>query len=117
MKLIIEDYKASLILGVYDYEKKSKCNILISLTIDYNPVEASKNDDVSYTIDYDQISERIDSFLNAKNYNLIEKLICDLGEDLLKYFSLINSIEISIEKLGIMEKASKVIIKECFSRV
>ncbi len=116
MKLIIEEYQAKVILGVYPHEKESKCDILISLEIEFDPGDAVKNDDVNYTIDYDNIVKKIDGFLYNKDYNLIEKLISDLGEDLLIYFPLIDQLNISIHKLGIIKKAKKIVVNSRFIR-
>jgi FolB domain-containing protein len=116
MKLIINEYKAQVILGVYAEEKLKKCDILINMEIEYTPQKAISNDDVNATIDYDNLVLFIDKFLINKNYNLIERLIDDLGHELIDNFMLIDRMKLVVTKLGIIPKAREVKIESCYIR-
>ena len=111
MILNIKNYKTSLILGVYDFEKTRKTEILISLKIQFDATRAAKTDNLADTIDYDKIIAIIEETSSKKDYNLIEALIKDLKDNLEQKIKEIEKLSIKIIKTGIIPKAEEVSIE------
>jgi len=103
MKIIIKNYKAKTILGIYPEEKLQAREILISLTICFDGKKAAKSDNISNTIDYDLIGSLIDKLTLNKEYDLIEALVSVIGSKLIKQFSLIDQVIVNIAKPNISE--------------
>lgn len=117
MKIIVKNYKAKTILGIYPEEKLQAREILISLTICFDGKKAAKSDNISNTIDYDLIGSLIDKLTLNKEYDLIEALVSVIGNKLIKQFSLIDKVIVNIAKPNILEKAELVSVEELFKRV
>lgn len=117
MKIIIKNYIAKTILGVYPEEKIKPREILVNLVIYFDGNLAAENDDLNSTIDYDLIGELIDTLTWQKKYDLIETLVVKIGNELLNKFALIKQVKVNIVKPKILNKAESVAVEEIFSRI
>jgi dihydroneopterin aldolase len=111
MKFTIQNYKTSLSLGIYPIEKTIKNNILVTIIFVFDATKASISDDITDTIDYDNICKAIDYSSNLKHYNLIEHYIKELKATILKLDNRIKDINISVKKLSAVPKADFVMIE------
>jgi dihydroneopterin aldolase len=105
MQISIKNYKTKALLGVYPHEKEKLTDIEISLIIDFDGTKAAETDDLRYTIDYDKVVEVIEETLKDKDYNLIERMIIEIQQDLKTNFLIIEDLGISIIKRGVINKA------------
>ena len=117
MKIIITNYKAKTILGIYPEEQLKPRDILISLIITFNGNKAATSDDIVNTIDYDQIGLLIEQLTVAKKYALIEALVSVMGNNLLEKFPLIKQVTVKLAKPQILQQAELVSVEEVFTRV
>jgi dihydroneopterin aldolase len=93
-------------VGIFEREKVAPQSLEISLTFGV-PDAAAQNDDISQTIRYDTVIERIRIELAARHFNLLETL----GEYVIGL--LLNEfgapwVKISIAKIGIMKGVRRV---------
>lgn len=97
MKTInIKNLEINTTIGVYEFEKKIKQRLFISLTLCYDFSKAMLSDNLNYTLDYDKLSQEIKSVLESNSYELIERALGEVEKILVNNYQLTNyKIEIS----------------------
>ena len=92
----IENIKLFGFHGVYDTEIANGQNFYISISYMLS-VDYVKNDNVNDNIDYIRVISTVDNVFNAKRYNLIENLACDIHLSLKDNFNF-NNVKVSVKK-------------------
>ncbi|MDE0519099.1 MAG: dihydroneopterin aldolase, partial [Candidatus Dadabacteria bacterium] len=81
MIIKIENLRLRTIIGVYDWEKENRQDLIINVTIDFDGRKAVESDDIDDTLDYKAINKKIISFVETSDFNLLERVaggICDI---------------------------------------
>ena len=104
--IFIDDMRVDAHVGIFEREKIAPQTLEISLTFGV-PDEAAQDDDISKTIRYDAVIERIRTELAVRHFNLLETL----GEYVIGL--LLNEfgapwVKISVAKIGIMKGVRRV---------
>jgi dihydroneopterin aldolase len=73
-----------------------KYEVDAELCFDYS--EAALNDDITKTIDYGAVYQKIRDALTLKKYFLIEAVAYDIAHDLLRDFPVLESLSIRVRK-------------------
>ncbi|HCP97126.1 MAG TPA: dihydroneopterin aldolase [Pseudoalteromonas sp.] len=85
-KVFISQLHVETIIGVYDFEKKSKQRYFdIEMLSDIKP--AAQNDDINLALDYAKVSERVIEHSTAKPVELLETLVEQLAQIILTEFN------------------------------
>jgi len=95
------------IIGIYDWERKTKQNVVLDIEMSFDIQKAAKTDDIQYTLDYKTVSKRIISFVEASQFFLVEKLISEIANIILTEFN-VPWVRISLNKKGAIRGASDV---------
>ncbi len=74
MIIKIKNLRVQTIIGVYDFEKTIKRNLIINATIETNHEKSLLSDNLNDTIDYDEIVTNIKKVIKDNQFKLIEKL-------------------------------------------
>ncbi len=106
-KIFLEDLEARCIIGIFDWERKTKQKILISFEFPVDIRRAARRDDIRDTIDYKSIAKRVLNFVNESRYYLIETLAEKLAGLILKEFKLAE-IKIRVSKPGAVRGSKNV---------
>ncbi len=80
-KVFIKGLHIQTTIGVYPWEKEIKQTLVINLTMGWNTALAAKNDELTKTLNYAEISIAIEAFANKNPVELLETL----AERLAKY--------------------------------
>lgn len=104
--IFIDDMRVEAHVGIFPRERATAQTLEISLTFGV-PDAAAANDDISDTIRYDEVIERIRSELGARHFNLLETLGEYVISLMLDEFGA-PWVKISIAKLGIMKGVRRV---------
>lgn len=94
MRIHIEDLKFQTIIGILDFERTQKQDLIVNLTIDYE----YKNEFINYA----DVSENIKSYIQKNKFLLLEDALESLSEHLQENFSLIRKLNLKITKPSIM---------------
>ena len=70
----ITDLKLSTIIGINDWERKQKQDILINIRMEYDAAKSVKSDNIKDTIDYKTITKKIIKAVEPSKFLLLEKL-------------------------------------------
>ena len=87
-KIFLNDLKIDTIIGIYDWERHTQQTLTFVLEMDWDIRKAAETDDISNTLDYGAIAQKIVNFVKASDYQLIETLAEDLTQMLLTEFSI-----------------------------
>ena len=73
-KIQITDLNVRTILGINDWERKNRQEILINIIFNYDCKKARQKDDVSEVVDYKSLTKKIISKVENSQFFLLEKL-------------------------------------------
>ncbi len=85
-KIFLNDLKIDTIIGIYDWERQTQQTLSFDLEMDWDICPAAATEDISKTLDYGAIAQRIVTFVKNSEYLLIETLAEELSAMLLEEF-------------------------------
>ena len=71
----IADLKLRAVIGVNEWEKRKRQNIIITAMIEYDATRAVKSDHVRDAMDYKKVKQSIIQLIKKNHYQLLEKLV------------------------------------------
>ena len=77
-KITIKDLKLRTILGIEDWERKTKQDIIINIVIEFDGSKAAESDDLNDTVDYKAMKLRIIKMVEKSDFFLVEKLAAEV---------------------------------------
>ena len=84
MILRIENLRLRTVVGIYEWEKKIKQDIIINVEIEFDGEMAMETDDISHSVDYKELNKEIISTVENNRYNLIERICGDVSEIIMR---------------------------------
>ena len=106
-KVFIKGLHIQTTIGVYSWEKEIKQTLVIDLTMGWNTANAAKNDDLTKTLNYAEISIAIETFANNNTVELLETLAERLAKFLMTEYQ-IPWLKLSIGKPNAVHNAETV---------
>jgi len=70
----ITDLKLRTIIGINDWERTSKQDIIINIKMEFDATKASQSDEIRDTVDYKLLTKKIINRVEESRYFLLEKL-------------------------------------------
>ncbi len=111
MIIKIENLRLRTIIGIYDWEKENRQDLVINVSIDFDGRKAAESDNIEDTLDYKAINKKIISFVETNDFNLLERVaggICDIVfED-----PVVRWASVKVEKPGALRFADSVSVTE-----
>ena len=101
-KIIIKDLEVFYHVGVPDEERGRPQRLLITVEIEHNFSEAAETDDLTKTIDYFAVAQRLLKFGEGRSWKLIEKLANDIATLVIQEFHA-SGVTVEIKKFIIPE--------------
>ena len=101
-QIIIKDLAVSYRVGVPDAERAQPQKLLITLEMNHDFSAAIQKDDITHTVDYALVSQRLLKFGERRSWKLIETLAHDIAETISREFGL-KSVQVEIKKFIIPE--------------
>src|SRR5262245_25493761 len=99
-KITINDLEVFYRVGVPDEERAKPQRLLLTLEIFHDFSSASKTDDLTLTIDYDAVCQRLIKFGDGTSWKLIESLAANIAETLIREFGM-RTISVEVKKFVI----------------
>lgn len=101
-KIIISDLEVFCRVGVPDEERANPQRLLITVEMTRDVRAAAAADDLTKTIDYHAVTQRLLKFGDGRNWKLIEKLAADIAGMVLAEFAS-DSVTVEVRKFIIPE--------------
>ena len=105
--VFIKDFIIEEIIGIHDHEKIKKQKIKFNIVLDVNQSSLPNEKDIKSIVDYEKITNKLESLTNSKKYNFLESLAEDSFKEIFKD-KRINSVTIKIEKPEAIKNAKSV---------
>ena len=74
MIIRIENLRLRTIVGIYDWEKKRRQDLVINVEIRFDGGAAGVSDSIDDTVDYKAINRKIIEFVEKNEFNLLERI-------------------------------------------
>lgn len=100
--ICINDLEVFYRVGVPDDERAKAQRLLLTIEMNLDMTTAAANDDITRTIDYFAVSQRLLKFGEKRAWKLIETLASDIAELILQEFSATN-VAVEVKKFIIPE--------------
>jgi 7,8-dihydroneopterin aldolase/epimerase/oxygenase len=95
------------VIGIYDWERNIKQKIILDIEMSFDIRKAAETDDISHTLDYKAVSDRIVAFVEGSHFFLVETLIEKIADILLNEFN-VQKVRITLNKKGAISRARDV---------
>ena len=105
--VLIKDFSINEIIGIHEHEKINKQKIVFNIVIDVNQNTLPDENNLSSIVDYEKITNKIESLAKNKKYNFLESLAEDSFSEIFED-NRINSVKIKIEKPDAITSAKSV---------
>ncbi len=96
--ITIEKLKVYAYHGVFEEEKKDGQVFYVSARLHLDVRKASRNDDLSKTVNYDSVAHLIDETVRSEKYDLIETVAETVATEILLKFPVIRTVDVKISK-------------------
>ena len=106
-KIFIKDLLLRCIIGINEFERREKQNVLINVILWVDLRDASKTDDMNKAVDYREINKKIIELVENSEFFLIEKLASKIGEVCLQHEGVMK-VSVTVEKPGVLRYARSV---------
>jgi dihydroneopterin aldolase len=113
--IFIEQLAVDAVIGVYDWEREITQRLFIDLDIGFTIRDAAADDDVDQTLDYQAVAERVQEFVAASRYRLIETLAEEIARLLIADFDVLE-VGVRVSKPGALPQAANVGVRVTRSR-
>ena len=105
--VFIKDFIIEEIIGIHEHEKIKKQKIKFNIVLDVSQSSLPDEKDIKSIVDYEKITNKLESLSKSKKYNFLESLAEDSFKEIFED-KRINSVTIKIEKPEAIKNAKSV---------
>ncbi len=98
-RIFLRDLRLACTIGVNDWEREVRQTVKIDLDLDVDLAEAGRKDDLSLTVDYKSVRDRIEALVAESRHFLIEALAERIAEACLAEPG-VQRVRVCVEKPG-----------------
>lgn len=109
-KIIIRELFLRCIIGINDFERDKKQDVLINLVLYADLKQAGVTDQFEDTVDYKKVKLSVIELVENSSYYLLEKLAESIARRCLE-FSKIKKVQVTVDKPGALRYAKSVAIE------
>ena len=108
--ILIRDLKLETVIGTNPDERNRRQQIIINLRLDCDLTQASRSDELSDTVDYFTIEERVTEMVNSSSFKLLERLAGAIA-DLCLENAQVKTVTVEIDKPDALLRPRSVAIR------
>ncbi len=105
--VFIRELRIKTVIGIYDWERKIKQDVVLDLEMAADIAEAAATDKIEDALDYKAVSKRIVSFVQESTYELVETLAEEIAKLIMTEFS-VPWLRLTLNKQGALSMAKDV---------
>ncbi|MEJ2403523.1 MAG: dihydroneopterin aldolase [Candidatus Thiodiazotropha sp.] len=72
--VFIRDLRIDTVIGIYDWEREIRQTVVFDLEMGADIAKAARSDAIEDTLDYKAVSKRLEEFVRASTFQLVETL-------------------------------------------
>lgn len=107
MEIKIENLRLRTVVGIFEWEKEVKQDVVINVDMHIDGDLAVTTDNIEDTVDYKQITKNIINHVEDNSFNLIEKIAGDIANLVMKDNRVRKTI-VKVDKPGALRFADSV---------
>ena len=115
MIIRIENLRLRTIIGIYDWEKKARQDLVINVEIRFDGEAAGASDSMEDTLDYKAMNKKIVDFVEKNDFNLLERVARGI-RDIVFGDPRALAVSVRVEKPGALRFADSVSVTETAER-
>lgn len=105
--IFITDISVETIIGIYDWEREQKQTVSIDLEMATDIAAAAASEDIEQTLNYKDISKRIEEYIVDSQFQLIETMAEKLAALIQQEFG-VGWLRLTVHKPGALSNATDV---------
>ncbi|HNQ74918.1 MAG TPA: dihydroneopterin aldolase [Verrucomicrobiota bacterium] len=102
--ITITDLEVHFRVGVPDTERAQRQRLLLTLEMEHDVQTAVEHDDLTATIDYAAVADKIDALGRGQEWKLIEKLASDVADLVLTHYPA-TAVTVTVKKFPLPQAA------------
>ena len=106
-RIFLRGLAAECIIGFIDWERRVKQTVVVDLELPVDCRRAAATDDVADTVDYKRVAKRVQAYIEASEFKLVETLAHRLALLLLEEFA-VEWVRVSLNKPGAIRNSRDV---------
>ena len=106
-KIHIRDLLIRCIVGIFDWEREKKQDVLINITLYADLKTACQTDRIEDTVDYKAIKQKVVNMVESSSYMLVERLAERVAEICLENPQ-VQQVRVLVDKTGALRYARSV---------
>ena len=105
--IFIEGLSVSASIGIFDWEKRVKQDLVIDCRMPYSLSKAGKTNSINDTVSYADVARELVAIVTSKHHDLLEHLAEELVAHIFRLFP-VDHIELKLAKPGAVPEAKSV---------
>ena len=105
--IFINDLRVDTVIGVWEWERRIRQTLVMHVEMGVDISFAGETDDLSKTVDYKAVNDRVMSFTSKSEFKLVETLAEKISEIILKEFG-VRWLKLTISKQGVLDDVKDV---------
>ncbi|MEQ8233598.1 MAG: dihydroneopterin aldolase [Gammaproteobacteria bacterium] len=105
--VFLNELRVDALIGVWEWERRIRQRLVLDVELGTDIRGAGESDDLTRTVDYKAVTDRIVEFTRASSYLLIEALGENLARTVLEEFD-VRWIRLRIRKPGVLREVREV---------
>jgi dihydroneopterin aldolase len=106
-RIFLHGLTAECVIGFIDWERRVKQTVVMDIELPVDCARAARTDAVADTIDYKKVAKRVQAFVSASEYQLVETLAHRLALVILQEFG-IEWVRVTLNKPGAIRNSRDV---------
>lgn len=107
MMIRIENLRLRTIVGIFDWEKKIKQDVVINVELHFDGTRAIQSDEIDDTVDYKKMTKSIISYVENNSFNLIERIAGGIASLAIEHEKVYKAI-VKVDKPGALRYADSI---------
>ena len=105
--IFLRDMRVDTVIGIWDWERKIRQTVSIDLEMGADIALAASTDSIDDTLNYKKVAKRVQQFVSASDFQLVETMAQKIAELILDEFD-IPWVNVSVNKPGAIRGARDV---------
>lgn len=105
--IFIKNLRIETLIGVYDWEKEQRQEVLFDIHVEVDTSESAISDDIRDAVNYKTITDRVVAFVQSQQFDLVEALAESVASIILAEFAT-SCVHIQLTKPGVVHGGADV---------
>lgn len=84
MIIRVKNLRLRTIIGILDWERKKRQDVVVNLEIEFDGSPAAQSDEIQDSVDYKTITKQIIQLVESSRFHLLEKLCAAIVESIME---------------------------------